>query len=120
MRILVCGDREWNNREAIKRELLKILEVDTIDCVIEGEARGADIIARDICEKELNIMVYKYPANWAKFGKPAGVLRNIQMLKRGQPQLVLAFHPDITKSKGTAHMIKIAKEANVPVLLFKE
>ena len=37
------------------------------------------------------------------------------MLDQGKPSLVLAFHDDIENSKGTKHMVKIAREAGVEV-----
>jgi hypothetical protein len=40
------------------------------------------------------------------------------MLRLTSPDLVLAFHPDITQSKGTKHMVGIAEAAGVPVKVF--
>jgi hypothetical protein len=37
---------------------------------------------------------------------------------RQNPDLVLAFHPDITASKGTSHMVNIARAAGVKVEVF--
>lgn len=44
----------------------------------------------------------------------AGVIRNREMLAEG-PDVVLAFHADLAKAKGTRHMVRIAREAGVPV-----
>ena len=63
MKILICGDRDWTDKEFIKR----IIEQFNPTEIIEGEARGADSIARDIGE-ELGIIVHKYPANWKLYG----------------------------------------------------
>lgn len=108
MRVLVCGSRHFNDLGLLTR-VLDDLEIDEL---IEGGARGTDALARTYAEV-LAIPVREFQADWNQFGKRAGPLRNIQMLKDGRPDLVVAFlAPD---SKGTAHMIKIAKEAGVPV-----
>jgi len=114
-KILVCGDRNWTDSKTIEKYLIKAKEKG-YDTVIEGEARGADSIARDIALK-LGMKVRKFPAKWEEFGRSAGPIRNQQMLKEGQPDFVLAFHEDISKSKGTKNMLEIAKKAGVPTKL---
>ena len=109
--ILFCGDRNWTNRELIKKQLLWAREVG-YDSIIEGEAKGADTIAREEAEK-LNIPVIKCPANWVKFGRVAGGIRNTEMLKY-QPTFVAAFHNNIENSKGTKNMVEQAKKAGIP------
>ena len=113
MKILICGDRNWTDRKFIKR----IIEQFHPTEIIEGEARGADSIARDVGE-ELGIIVHKYPANWKLYGKAAGSIRNKQMLDEGKPDLVMAFHNDLTNSKGTKNMLEISRKANVRTYLF--
>ncbi|MBI2020165.1 DUF2493 domain-containing protein [Candidatus Daviesbacteria bacterium] len=112
MRILVCGDRNWVDKLLIKSVLRQLLSKNSIDYIIEGEARGADSLARE-CAEELGIKVLKFPADWKKYGKAAGPIRNQQMLKEGKPDLVLAFHDNLQNSKGTANMIKISKKAGI-------
>lgn len=54
----------------------------------------------------------EFPADWDKYGKRAGYLRNVQMLDEGKPDLVVAF----PGGKGTAMMVKLAKERGVRVI----
>ncbi len=84
--------------------------------IIHGAANGADTIA-GMAAKELGLEVMEFPAEWSKHGKRAGPIRNQQMLDEGRPNGVIAFHEDISRSKGTKHMIKIAKKNNIPVLI---
>ena len=117
MRILVCGDRNWIDEDFMRQWLHDAMVFLPGDVVIEGEARGADSIARNIA-LSLGLEVERYPAEWDKYARPgrknpAGPIRNIQMLKEGKPDLVLAFHDNIAKSTGTKHMIEIAKKAGV-------
>lgn len=111
MRVLVCGDRNWTNYSII-RSVLESLPTSTL--IIEGEAKGADSIARDIA-KMLGMTVIQFPADWTKYGKAAGPIRNRQMLKEGKPDRVIAFHSNISKSKGTADMVRVARQAGIPV-----
>lgn len=114
MRLLICGDRNWTDKDLIK-SVLQSLNV-KVDCIIEGEARGVDTLAREVAE-ELKIPVEGYPARWGECGRAAGPIRNQQMLDEGKSDAVLAFHDDIEKSKGTKDMINRARKAGVPVTL---
>ena len=114
-RALVCGDRNWTNREAIIAWLSKLKDWG-YDTVIEGEAKGADSIARDEA-KEMGFEVIGFPAKWDLYGKAAGPIRNRQMLVEGKPDLVLAFHSDIQHSKGTASMLRLARASKVESIL---
>ena len=100
LRILCCGDRNWKDKQAIESTIKDRLAAYQIETIIEGEARGADKLSAEVA-KGLHISVLLFPADWTKYGKAAGVIRNQQMLDEGKPNLVLAFHDDIKKSKGT-------------------
>lgn len=113
MKILVCGDRNWSNKESIQKILEKCKDKCTL--LIHGDARGADRLAGEI-GIELRLIVLAVPAKWDKYKKAAGLIRNQEMLDM-KPDLVIAFHSDIENSKGTKHMISIAKKAGIKVLL---
>jgi len=93
--------------------VLLTLPSDTI--IVEGEAEGADLLARSVAE-ELGFHVEPYPANWTQYGRAAGPIRNKQMLDEGQPHLVIYFHDDLAKSTGTRDMVKKAKERGITVV----
>ncbi len=85
--------------------------------VISGAARGADHIAARVAFEE-GFDVVEFPAQWKKFGRKAGPIRNQQMLDEGKPTFVFAFSLDILQSKGTLDMVTRATQAGVPVVLF--
>ena len=116
MRLLVCGDRNWNDYGLIKQHINQLLNVEVI---IEGDARGADKLAGEVAT-ELKIELLKIPAKWGLYKRAAGPIRNIEMLNSGKPDFVLAFHDDIEKSKGTKHMISIALKASIPVYVITQ
>jgi len=115
MKVIVCGARTWDNREAVERELRKLPEGTT---VIHGDARGADRQAGEVAEG-LGLEVRKYPANWEGLGPNAGRLRNQFMLDLG-PGKVIAFAREILETKGTLHMVMIARAAGIPVKVVSE
>jgi hypothetical protein len=76
--------------------------------LIEGDARGADRIAGEGADLR-GVEHVKFPADWEKLGRKAGPIRNEQMLRAGKADLVVAF----PGARGTAHMVRIAREAGV-------
>jgi hypothetical protein len=89
------------------------------EVVIEGEAKGADTLARQAAEY-FGIPVLAYPANWDRYGAAAGPIRNRQMLMEGCPDAVVAFHNDIQTSKGTKNMIAQALKQGLLVMVYTE
>lgn len=109
-RVLVCGGRDFANWELFKRELNRILPDGPVT-FISGMARGADTFAVKYAQY-LGDEVLKFPADWEKYGRGAGHIRNQQMLDEGKPDLVIAF----PGGRGTANMIERAKKAGVEVV----
>jgi hypothetical protein len=110
--VLVCGSRDYIDYTKVY-ECLKSLEVSQ---VIAGGCRGADALAVR-ASKACGYPFREFPADWQKFGKAAGPIRNQRMLDEGRPDLVVAFHEDVENSKGTKDMIRRARSQGVPVRL---
>jgi hypothetical protein len=114
MRVLVCGDRNWTDQDLVDSTLDTIHAETPISCIIEGEARGADKAGRSWAERR-GVSFMPFPANWAKFGKAAGPIRNRQQFKEGEPDLGVAFHDDLEHSRGTKDMVGVLEAAGIPV-----
>ena len=126
MRVLVCGSRDWDDREAVGVVLDGYLDraVANFDdlVVIEGGATGADRCAAEWYGGQVDgqhaihdlVRHESYPADWDRHGKAAGPIRNQQMLDEGKPDIVWAFKSK-PESRGTDHMISIARKAGIPV-----
>lgn len=121
MRVLVCGSRSWSDSDRIQKELNHVFDefgvCDRTDpfTIIDGCARGADTLAYEIAVR-CKWTTERYPADWKRHGHFAGPLRNREMLKEGKPDLVLAFWDG--SSPGTAHMVRLARQAGVEVRVF--
>lgn len=116
LRVLVCGSRTWTDRVAVER-MIDQLPVGSV--VIVGGAKGADTLA-EVAARAVGLQCEVYPADWERYGRRAGPVRNRQMLREGQPDLVVAFHADLWGSRGTADMVRVARVAGLPVWLVRE
>jgi hypothetical protein len=109
MRVLVCGGRNFCDELLLEKTLTSLQPKPTV--IIHGGARGADTLA-DIWAAKHGIPRDVYYANWDKYDRRAGPIRNSQMLKEGKPDLVVAFDGGI----GTADMVNKALRAGVRVI----
>lgn len=111
MKVLVCGGRDYSDREALERALDRIHAETPITCLIEGGAMGADYLACVWSAKRQIEGHRRFSADWVMHGRSAGPIRNQRMLDEGKPDLVVAF----PGGRGTADMIRRAEAAGVPV-----
>jgi hypothetical protein len=114
MIVLVCGGREFGDPEAVKAALGRLKLEPLHDLLVHGGASGADQLAH-WWTMQNEIPCLRIPAPWRTKGKSAGILRNLRMLDfMGlKPDLVVAF----PGGNGTAHMIKSAAAAGIPLWL---
>lgn len=110
MRVLVCGGRKFSDTTLAYGVLDQLARHQLIDCIIEGDAPGADRIAGYWAKKH-RIDLLTFPADWT-LGPAAGPIRNRQMVEQGKPDLVIAF----AGGAGTRNMIWQAKRAGIPVV----
>lgn len=113
MRALICGSRRWPKVGPVEVTIAGLRHFHPDLTIIHGAARGADIMA-DVSANALDVPVEVYPADWETWGRAAGPLRNMQMLERGRPDVVMAFTDEIDSSRGTLDMADRASEAGVP------
>ena len=135
MRILVTGGREYHNYDALSEALYNVLPPTTDDpatwlapddtVIIHGGARGADTLA-DQWAIANHVAFEQYKPDWTDMSQPcvvkynnsgqynalAGFKRNQRMIDEGKPDIVLAC----IGGRGTADMIKRAKDAGIPVV----
>ncbi len=108
--VLICGDRNWTDRERIARA---ISDLPRDACVLHGGARGADTIAGDEAIRQ-GLDVEAVAAEWRRYGRAAGPIRNQRMLMKA-PDLVLYANDNLAESKGTKDMVSRAKAAGIEV-----
>lgn len=117
MRIMVSGSRDWVDVRAIREALAEYGESDVL---IHGAAPGADTLA----EQNWVGAVERFPADWNRYGKRAGYLRNQAMIDT-RPDLCLIFlgpcsKPGCTRggpghgSHGASMVIMLCEKAGFP------
>jgi hypothetical protein len=109
VRIIVCGGRDYADRARVFEVLDKVHALRVIAEVIQGDAPGADSLAKEWA-KAHGIKHTDCPADWKSLGRRAGPIRNRYMLTL-KPDGVVAF----PGGRGTLDMISAAQEAGVPV-----
>lgn len=116
--VLVCGDRKWDDQEVVDQVVYLLKRRYKVHTLVEGEAAGADTQGRLAGEK-YGMTIKAFPAEWHKFGRGAGPIRNAQQLREGKPDIVVAFHDDLYNSKGTLDMVKkaMASERDIIVIV---
>lgn len=110
MKVLVCGGREYQNRDRVIQVLNDLNSRHGVSLLIHGDARGADRLAGNWAESA-GVQEVRCPANWLYYGRRAGHRRNASMLLL-EPDLVVAF----PGGKGTAMMVQLAKDNNIRVI----
>lgn len=114
-RVIVAGSRHYQDFERVKKDLDYLLSrkarEETIE-IVSGGCRGADALGeRYAREKGYSLAVF--PADWDKFGKIAGPIRNHHMALYADA-LVAYLAPG---SRGTSSMIEEARRAGLRVIV---
>lgn len=88
--------------------------------IISGGARGTDKLGEKFAE-EYKLQVKQFIPDWDGLGKKAGVVRNAEMARYAVADeskgMLIAFWDGV--SKGTMHMIDLAKKHGLMVYLIK-
>ena len=116
-KIIIAGGRDFLDYNLLREKVNKILQEKRVThkiVIISGCARGADTLGLRYASENV-FDVEEYPAEWDKYGKKAGYMRNVEMAENANA--LIAFWDG--KSKGTKHMIDIATERNLPIRVIK-
>lgn len=111
VRVLVCGGRDYSDRERMFAVLDKLHGEAGIDVIIHGAYRGADTLADDWARAR-GVLPLPFPADWENHGSFAGPMRNTRMIQEGEPDICIAF----PGHGGTADCTKKARRAGIEVI----
>jgi hypothetical protein len=116
-RVLLTGSRTWTDWHTIVAKLDFLARKIPDLLIIHGAcARGADDIA-DRHARAHGIRTERHPANWRKYGRRAGHVRNAHMVALGA-ELCLAFIRD--NSPGASGCAAMAEAAGISTVRFTE
>lgn len=112
MRVAIVGSRNYKNYQ----EFLTLLDEPKIvpTHIVSGGAEGADTMAAKFA-RGAAIPITIYFPNWTKHGKPAGMIRNKQIID--DCEVLIAFPSP--KSVGTRNTISLAEAKGIPTHVFE-
>ena len=113
MKVIVAGSREFYDYSLLKDFLDNCFTLRR-NCseIVSGTARGADKFGERYAQ-EHNLAIKRFPADWEKYGKAAGHIRNRQMAEYADACVVFWDG----QSKGSANMVKVALELKLPLVI---
>lgn len=124
-RVLVTGSRDWDDIETVKFSMVMAESgahhsgakgASEITLVSGACPTGADRIAEELAEELRWGKIERHPANWEKYGKRAGFLRNKEMVD-SHPHICLAFIKN--NSKGATMTADLAEKAGLRVVRYR-
>ena len=128
LRIIIAGCRDFNDYSFLEKECLRIIKqtVGKISkndvTIVSGRATGADRLGERFAEK-FGLKVKYFPADWDRFGRRAGPMRNAEMASYASGSgdkpndevkgMLIAFWDG--ESRGTKNMIDTARKMQLAV-----
>jgi len=114
MRVIIAGGRKFNDYNLLKEKcdhyLLNAKEIE----IVSGTAYGADKLG-ELYAEERGYPIKRFPADWDKYGKGAGYIRNARMAEYAD-YLILFWDG---MSRGSKNMYDIAKKKGLEVKVVK-
>ena len=115
MKIIIAGSRYITDINVVLDAIKESPFRTRISQIVHGGCRGVDELAGEIAtEQKISIMVF--PADWDKYGKASGPIRN-QKMSIYADGLIAIPGP---QSKGTWDMIQKMQDQNKPVFIYKK
>lgn len=112
-RLIIAGGRDFNDYETLKNYVdFKLSRTEDEIQIISGGARGADTLGERYAA-ERGFSLRRFPADWERYGKSAGVRRNKEMAQNADA--LIAYWDGF--SRGTKNMIDEATEAGLIVCI---
>ena len=112
MKLIIAGSRTITDFKLLEKAVR--LSGFKPSVIISGGAKGVDTLG-EIYAKNNNIELIQMNAEWSKYGRGAGFIRNENMAKVADSVLVLYTGKT---SKGSIHMIKMSKKYKLNLYVY--
>ena len=115
IKVAIVGRRTFNSYDDVEAVMSKFISSNdvTVTEIVSDGAKGADALGERYAENH-NIPTKIYYADWKKFGRRAGPIRNVDIINRCDA--CIAFWDG--KSHGTKHDIELCREQHKPCIIF--
>lgn len=107
-RVIIAGGRTFKDYNRLSAVCDYMLQNQSEIEIVSGTAMGADKLGEKYAQ-ERGYKIVRFPAEWDRYGKAAGFIRNEEMAKYANA--LIAFWDG--RSKGTQHMINLAEKYNL-------
>jgi len=112
MKLAIIGSRSFKDYELLETTVNGIFQHKDITTIVSGGASGADTLAEQYaCRYNIETVIHK--ADWSRYGKAAGPMRNKYIIN--DCDTLLAFWDG--KSKGTLNSINTATKQNKDIIV---
>lgn len=113
-KVIIAGSRSFCDYSILRDCCDEILSETCKIAIVSGTAKGTDMLGeRYATEKAYPIL--RFPADWKKFGRAAGIIRNAEMARHANA--LIAFWDG--KSTGTKNMIDTARKNGLKVSIIQ-
>ncbi len=121
MKLAIVGGRDYKDFDTLKKTIYRYFfgkeennkDLFLFDTIVSGAASGVDSLsARFAIENGINLV--EFPADWEKWGKAAGPIRNEKIIEVSD--VVLAIWDG--KSPGTRSSIDIARKLKKTTVIY--
>ena len=110
IKVIIAGGRNFDDFNRLCQVCDEFLQDQNKVEIVSGAYKGADLLGERYAA-ERNYPIKQFPADWKRYGKSAGLKRNTEMA--AYADMLIAFWDG--ESKGTKHMIDLAKQAGLTV-----
>lgn len=111
MKTIIAGSRNITDYSIVEDALTKISW--RVTGVVSGTARGVDRLGEQWARNH-GVTVRQFPADWDKYGKAAGSIRNEEMASNADALVAIWDGA----SRGTQNMVEQAKRHGLKVLVY--
>lgn len=110
--LIIAGGRDFSDYTLLERTVDGFLSGREDVVILCGKARGADTLGERYARAR-GYAVRSFPADWRRYGRGAGCVRNLEMAK--EADALVAFWDG--ESRGTGNMIETAHRRQLDILV---
>lgn len=110
MKVIIAGGRDFDNYVLLLESVISS-NFDITE-IVSGGARGADLVG-ELLASDLEIPLTRFPADWTKYGRAAGPIRNSEMANYADALIAMWDG----ESSGTKNMIAQATKQGLGVYI---
>ena len=118
LKLIIAGTRQFDNYKITKTTVERVIKswnnVEIVE-VVCGECRGPDLLGKRWALNK-GIKIKSFPADWEKYGRAAGPIRNKQMVEYANAAIVFWDG----RSRGTKSLMDLLRKMDNAQYCFRK